>query len=103
MHKKVILGLAAAVLTIGFAGSSLNARATEVDGSVWVESPTSIDDAKNPVVETSDDAVSEETAIKEEAEEEPTMWPVYLSFGAICVTLLLVIIVNLSGRRYNKK
>lgn len=103
MHKKVILGLAAAVLTIGFAGSSLNARATEVDDSVWVESPTSLDDAENPTVKTSDDTVGEETDIKEEAEEESAMWPVYLSFGAIGVTLLLVIIINLSGQRYNKK
>jgi len=101
MYKKMIFGLVASVLALGFTNFGLNAQAEEVEGSVWVESSESAENTD--VAAPSDDTVIEEIDVEEEIEEEPDMWPVYLSFGAIGVTFLLIIIINLSGRRYNKK
>lgn len=50
--------------------------------------------------EASPEPISTEPA---ESEEAPEMWPVYLSLGAIGVTFLLIVIINLTSRRYNQK
>lgn len=92
MYKKIVLGLAVSALVLGWAGSGLNAQAEEVEGSVWIEAPESVEN--NDTATASDEVV---------VEEEPEMWPVYLSLGAISITLLLVAVINLSGRRYSKK
>lgn len=104
MYKKVVLSIVAGVLVLGLASFDTPARAldSDVDGYVWAGEPTdgSSDDG---VTATSDDVVEEIDIEEEETEEEPPMWPVYLSFGAIGVTFLLIIIINLSGRKYDKK
>ena len=43
------------------------------------------------------DELEGETA--DDEEEETAMWPVWLSFGAIGVMIVLVLIINLSGRK----
>lgn len=111
MYKKVILGVVASVLALSLANFGTSARALDcvgdceevTDGYVWAGEPTG-NSSDNGVTATSDDVVVEETDVEEEeTEEEPPMWPVYLSLGAIGVTFLLVIIINLSGRKYDKK
>lgn len=106
MYKKVILGIVASVLAFSLIGSGAPAQAldSDVDGYVWAGEPTSDSDDDDGVTATFDDVIVEEIDVEEEeTEEEPPMWPVYLSFGAIGVTFLLVIIINLSGRKYDKK
>lgn len=106
MYKKVILGIVASVLSFSLIGSGTPAQALDsgVDGYVWAGEPTSDSNDDDGVTATSDDVVVEEIDVEEEeTEEEPPMWPVYLSFGAIGVTFLLIIIINLSGRKYDKK
>lgn len=51
--------------------------------------------------ESSED-VTEEASLELIA-EDPEMWPVYLSLGAIGVTFLLIVIINLTSRKYNRK
>lgn len=105
MYKKVILGIVASVLAFSLIGSGAPAQAldSDVDGYVWAGEPAG-ESSDDEVTTTSDDVVVEEIDVEEEeTEEEPPMWPVYLSFGAIGVTFLLIIIINLSGRKYDKK
>lgn len=103
MYKKMVLGLAVGIFAFSLVNFSSNVWAEEVEGSVWAGSPE-YGDTEDGVVTTSDGVVVEEVDIEEEEiEEEPAMWPVYLSFGAIGTTFLLVLIINLSARKYNKK
>lgn len=58
--------------------------------------------------ESSEDVTEESwlepiSAESAEPEEDPEMWPVYLSLGAIGVTFLLIVIINLTSRKYNQK
>lgn len=122
MYKKLILGALAGIFSLGLANLNMNAQALDcaeaencpsyygdpdgyygnAEGSVWAGSPE-YGDAEDGIVTTSDNIAVEEVDIEEEIEEEPAMWPVYLSFGAIGVTFLLVLTINLSARKYNKK
>lgn len=52
--------------------------------------------------ESSEEDAAEEVS-PEPTAEDPEMWPVYLSLGAIGVTFLLIVIINLTSRRYNRK
>ncbi len=49
------------------------------------------------------EAISTGTEVVESEEiEEPVLWPMYLSFGAIAATLLLVVIINIASRARKK-
>ncbi len=109
MNKKIIFGV---IISIFALNCGLNTSASaldcvepcpDVEGSVWAGSPE-YSDEEDGIVTTSDDVSIKEVDLEtEEVEEEPPMWPVYLSLGAIGVTFLLVIIISLTGRKYNKK
>lgn len=74
------------------------------------ETPTSYNDA--PVRDncypedddcepTDGEIIVDETEIEEEV--EPELWPMYLSFGALGLALLIIIILNLFGGRKHRK
>lgn len=58
-----------------------------------------VNEATVTIIEDGDETeeIVEEDIIEEEA--EPAMWPVYLSFGAIGVTILMVIILSLTSKK----
>jgi len=35
----------------------------------------------------------------EDAETEPALWPLYISLGAIAITIVVIVVLNLIGRR----
>lgn len=54
--------------------------------------------------EAADEEMTEEDVEENTDEEvgEPEMWPVYASLGALGATLILIIIINLTGRKSKK-
>lgn len=123
MNKQTI-GLATIALALAITLGATPVSAVEVDEIDCVANPT----AEACLVTTSDegaaDAISEpvdcvEGAVtedcvtvnpittegentEEEGEEEPALWPMYLSLGALGLAVLVFIILNLFGGKKKK-
>lgn len=122
MGKKVIISSSVVALSFGLVlglfsvGASatdepnkIQPRTTENDGIMLINDECDEtnndcedlvapqDDYNSEVVITDDGDVEEIEEIEEEV--EPAMWPVYVSFGALGVMVLMVIILNLTGKK----
>lgn len=101
MYKKLIFGLTAIFFAglVGLANFDQSARALDcIDAE---QCPSDSEWLGEPGTEVVEDESEDDSEL--EADQDPEMWPVYLCFGAIGATFLLVVIINLSARKYNKK
>lgn len=119
MNKKVILGIAG--LALGLMGATTAVYADEVVDTAVNEEDIDVtsEDSPEPIEggsawdfddgdlnnEDEDDYWPEEVINDEDEEEatETSMWPMWLSFGAIGVAVLAIIIFNVAGRKYKKQ
>lgn len=126
---KQILTAVIATLSLSLSAASVFAIETEVDcvadptneacivttsdeyGTMPIsETPTSYNDTpvrdncypeEDDCDPTDTEVIVDETEIEEAA--EPELWPMYLSFGALGLALLVIIILNLFGGRKHRK
>lgn len=63
--------------------------------------PTEPGCEESPSKEVTPDT-EDEAELEAETEEEPAAWPMILSFSALGATVVLVIIINLIGRKHKK-
>lgn len=71
---------------------------TTTNETVDIEA-TTVDDTENIYEGTSGEAEIVEVEDVEETPAEPAMWPAYVSFGALGVMVLAIIILNIRGGR----
>lgn len=79
------------VMPISECDSESGANCDEADGSI-----------AQPDKPISDDETDDDEAELEEEATEPEMWPVYVSLGTLGASFLLIIIINLIGRKSKK-
>lgn len=124
MGKKVIISSSVAALSLGLALGLFSASASATDEAREIQPRTveiqprtideeiECDEANNDCAdlidlqETNDTEIilaEDEDGVTEvediEVESEPEMWPVYVSLGAIGVMILMIIVLNLTGKK----
>lgn len=109
MKKLLLASLAAIALALGVValpvaaveGEATDAPvATSLDDAALTDGGTGDEQSTDP---SDPDATTkcdtEEEKCQDEEEGEPEMWPAYIALGALGVTIILIIVINLASKK----